>query len=495
MLDLIPGKLRWAPETALQEEATISALSLCKDQASKKASLVGSYQVHHYSSKAYGRAFGPLGLEQTLRFCANLARHVRSRSHGGSKAAAAAPLVKTLWTPPGDEAAHSNASVLIGAYLIFLEGWDADQVQKSMGDSEAQRSFPCSWSRFDRPEAKRNLRVLDCWQGFVLARKMAWVDVQLLTKAGAVDDVCERCHQLVACYDAGWLIPGQLMVSADPITTLLDPNPETFSALEPSGSQLQTPSTAFASEGGAVDRFGLMDEASWNLEDPESDADAALGPLVIDPISPKASEVAWKTPQSRRTESVSKEYPRMINATPSGKLKGDDPVDFVTFMRDSGVGLIVRANFSQEPGMQACSYDPGLMKTYGFEHLDVPWEDVNGGCPQKAHISRFLSACGGYLTDAQRKAVLVHCKGGFGRSVLLACILVVERFDVSGQAVLGWARVARPGAINTPSQEKLIASLAGRSDVLRLSGLEATQKANKVSRKQPSCIGTGCLVQ
>merc|ERR1719188_2778471 len=68
-------------------------------------------------------------------------------------------------------------------------------------------------------------------------------------------------------------------------------------------------------------------------------------------------------------------------------------------------------------------------------------------------------------------AILVHCKGGFGRSVVLSCILLIHMFDVPGRSVLGWSRIARPGAITTPEQEAFLCKLRGRADLQKRVGM------------------------
>ena len=54
--------------------------------------------------------------------------------------------------------------------------------------------------------------------------------------------------------------------------------------------------------------------------------------------------------------------------------------------------------------------------------------------------------------------VLVHCKGGLGRAGLVACRLLVESGWTSGSA-LAAVRKARPGAVETPAQERYVYAL------------------------------------
>merc|ERR1719401_2218483 len=105
------------------------------------------------------------------------------------------------------------------------------------------------------------------------------------------------------------------------------------------------------------------------------------------------------------------------------------------------------------------SYDPHSWSELGIVHRDMVMRD--GGCPSKDDVRRALRSA------SAAEAILVHCKGGFGRSVVLACCLIVDRYDVPGEALLGWVRVARPGAINSTRQERFLTGLRGRADLQR----------------------------
>lgn len=49
--------------------------------------------------------------------------------------------------------------------------------------------------------------------------------------------------------------------------------------------------------------------------------------------------------------------------------------------------------------------------------------------------------------------VLVHCRGGLGRSGMIAARLLVELGEAEPEAAIRMVRAARPGAIETPGQE------------------------------------------
>jgi len=52
----------------------------------------------------------------------------------------------------------------------------------------------------------------------------------------------------------------------------------------------------------------------------------------------------------------------------------------------------------------------------------------------------------------QGEAVVLHCKGGLGRTGLVACRLLIERGVAPGRALVD-VRGARPGAVETQAQE------------------------------------------
>merc|ERR1712176_1150171 len=123
-----------------------------------------------------------------------------------------------------------------------------------------------------------------------------------------------------------------------------------------------------------------------------------------------------------------------------------------------------------------------------FLHADVKVKDTNGGLPKPADVAKVLNACPD--EDDFASIVFVHCKGGFGRSMVLACCLVIDRLDILGSAMLGWVRLARPGAVNTPQQELLLRSFRGRSDVRKYAGHPTD--SDRAGGGSPQC---GCTLQ
>jgi len=184
-------------------------------------------------------------------------------------------------------------------------------------------------------------------------------------------------------------------------------------------------------------------------------------------ISAPAESLTYADPTSpggrtelNSTATVNKDY---FSDDRAGSLdvNGVQKLSFVKLLEEQGICMVVRANFPKESGMISPSYSARQLKSYGIDHLDVPWGDYNGAVPPAGLVEKTLKAAGP-LVEADQ-AVCVHCKGGFGRSVLLICCLAIHTWDVPGDAMLGWVRVTRPGAITTLEQERFLCSLTGRA--------------------------------
>lgn len=423
MVEVINRRLLWLPESLGRLDVghpfaaaeRVSALSLCLSKCSCSAmNSVSVYSVPHYTKASCGRAFGPFGLDQLLTFCHELGARLQLGQ-------------VVVVTDPDSRNDRANAAVLLGAYLVLVQGRTARDVQSIFGGDDAGRKFVCSFAPLKRPEPSRVLTVGDCWQGLQLARDAGWVNG---SSPEHLEEARHRHRILAHCYDAGWLIPQRLMVSADPVTTAHDPNPITFSTVFPQEAEsgLKKSDLSFSS---LSTQESLGDDSGLAVE-----SDSESGDRVVD------------------ADGVPQESPRR-------------PLDWISLLHESNVAMILRTNTMQEPGMVCRSYDGNTLSHYGIMHKDVTLED--GAVPSPEAVRELLAACGGLLEQpaASGRALLVHCKGGFGRSVLMASLLMVHAFDVPGSALLGWVRIARPGAINTHRQEKFLYSLGGRSDLMR----------------------------
>ncbi|CAE8625217.1 unnamed protein product [Polarella glacialis] len=543
IFEILPSKLSWAPgkleQSSLHEQGqhpakqrVLSALELCSvsklSESQGLAGAGGSYQVVHYSQEACGRAFGPLNLAQTIRFCNRLDTELsRLKSND--------PLeLLVLATPSQNPEARANSAVLLGAYLIFRLGWSVEQVTTVLPE-EGDLSFACSWSRVDRQENKRHMRALHCWQGLKIAQQNGWVSSLCCEDASHADLIVKGWERLALTYDASWLVPGMVMICADPTTTVCDPNPNTFSELWPTVEtpmccQQPAPERLFeslpedlslgslvtprlnAKQIGSVSRmaFGsvLEDSGPASLASKDivngqqagsvSDMPTAgswqsrLTPGLVTPIhtelpadddptplsSPVSTLSIGRSPRARRsltpcsTDTACKEYRNFADMELVINHEGE-VLPFFGLLQELGVKSVVRANFKMEAGMLIPSYDPTALQGLGMKHLSMPILDHNGALPEPREVAAVLEMC---ETLANGDPIAVHCKGGLGRSVILACAIAIDQFDVSGAAIMGWVRIVRPGAVTTTEQEQMLCSFKGRDDLRKWAGYPRNTK-------------------
>jgi hypothetical protein len=486
---VLPGQLVWAPE--------LNRLPTGKHGVLVNAVELGNrpkYYVQHYSSAALGDAFGPYALDQILVFCRQLKTFLVSK--GSAEV--------YLTSKTGDAEEHTNACVLLGAYLVLVQRWSTSQIVKVLGKREADRAFTCSWQQYGRV-----MTVIACWEGLDVAARHGWINRDCLHDDVFTEFLCTKYRSMAATYDASWIVPGKLMVAADPITTFHDPNPDTFGKLwsrEDSCPLSPTPNdthevpllNARAARKPAecvIDALGgdsdCPEVAGGEDEDAKTDSTEYPQYLMTTTRQSTASTGFTKDvvdiDGASSTETVCKEYDFHI----SSNEEEQHEKSFSDFLEESEVKLMVRCNYSHEHGMPNMTYCADNLKQYGVDHKDIQFVDRDGGLPGRYHVEAMLKA-GAPMLEGDEGSVLVHCKGGFGRSVVLACCLAIHTYDISGRALLGWVRIARPGAITNVLQEEFLISLQGRADVARFAGTR--QPAVNEDIAQAGCH-VGCTVQ
>mmetsp|Transcript_90874 Transcript_90874/g.143563 ORF Transcript_90874/g.143563 Transcript_90874/m.143563 type:complete len:539 (+) Transcript_90874:65-1681(+) len=528
--------LYFAPEVSnlLEDNESVDALSLGRmDGEALK------YSVHHYAG-AHGEAFGPFALDEIAFFCRQLKARLADR-----KGRDVRPLYLT--TASGDSAAHTNANVMLGAYLVLCENWSVEAITNCLGVQEAARKFPCSWGKRNCHASTWVMTVKCCWEGLHMALRHGWVGFECLKD----DTASKQYRDMLAIYDAAWIVPGEVLVTADPVTTALDPNPETFShvwaatdeapapqALEPvevaivedpfpennsdapNASPLSTIDDLLASRRmlTAVDAFLELGSPSsvrqrggnpvklTKVQGDLNDLREASNREKLKRLEGDISDVSGKDEETVSTEcsecasngsveTVCKEFTQ----SPTAGLQLKNSISFANFAQECGVTFVIRTNFSNEHGMPSPSYDEKKWIDLGIKHADLRYADKNGGLPDSAAVVGLMRADRS-IKNQGPGAMLIHCKGGFGRSVVLACCLVIYRHDVPGSALLGWVRIARPGAVTNILQEKFLMSLRGRSDVISLAGKSGNRSELKEILKEAGYTrdqkGTaGCIVQ
>jgi len=95
------------------------------------------------------------------------------------------------------------------------------------------------------------------------------------------------------------------------------------------------------------------------------------------------------------------------------------------------------------------------VKGSGIRYFCLPIEDVN---VPVATFEKSWETLGAQLREELLRGgkILIHCKGGLGRSGMIAARLVVEMGAATPEEAIRRIRLARPGAIETRAQERHI---------------------------------------
>lgn len=311
------------------------------------------------------------------------------------------------------------------------------------------------------------MQVHHCWLGFQAARKHGWLADVWFSDDSAAHLACSQYRSTVSTYDACWVIPEKILVCADPVTTAIDPNPCTFRRV------FGDTTYESASPDTTDPDFSMMVVGINDLDPGQSPSNFSSVPKertasensFLEGLAARAKAKHAMTMTSpcsiSSTATVSKTY--QTHTLQPGSDRSNEPLPFSEFLQKHGVSVVVRANLIHETGMQCESYDKRRLQEYGIEHLDLPFEDYDGSLPPDSVCAALLKSMQEYLESDD--AICIHCKGGFGRSAVMVCVLAVHHYDVCGEAMLGWVRIARPGAITTPQQERFLCSLRGRGSV------------------------------
>ncbi|CAK0845809.1 unnamed protein product [Prorocentrum cordatum] len=428
----------------------------------------GRYGVCHYSEMALGGCVGPLGFDQMLWFCLELDGRLQDPSK----------LVAVQYV--AEE--RQNVAVVTGAYLVLVQGWSAAELRRALPE-DAGLTFPCSWATprgLKTSQGAPRMTVQDCWEGVQMARDLGWLSKDSV-KDGVVAALAASKFWKITCqYDGAWLVPGAIFVMADPMTTIHDPNPATCAAFrrecgdDPELEEASLDDLRGLTKCTAAPPMVLLPPSAV-CGDAEGEEEAAPDPLVSTAASERDRDGADDLLAGASVHTVCKAYGAGAGGPKGcGQWPGAKP--FVDFLLEEGIGTVVRVNMPDEQGLAEIggSYDARLLAEHRIRHEDVfvsdSKADSKGAVPPSGVIRRFFRLVGDTSPEGCG-AVLVHCKGGFGRSVFMACLLIIYRYDVPGRGLLGWVRIARPGAITTPEQEAALRSITGREDLCRKYGV------------------------
>jgi ADP-ribosyl-[dinitrogen reductase] hydrolase len=136
----------------------------------------------------------------------------------------------------------------------------------------------------------------------------------------------------------------------------------------------------------------------------------------------------------------------------------------VRVIREWGAAAVVTLIEDQEFEMLGVQRLPKAVRDAGMEWHHLPIRDVQ--VPDARFEAGWASA-GVLIGDRLRNGgrVLVHCRGGLGRTGIVAARLLVECAGATPQQALDAVREARPGAVETPEQETWVLGMKAASPI------------------------------
>lgn len=130
----------------------------------------------------------------------------------------------------------------------------------------------------------------------------------------------------------------------------------------------------------------------------------------------------------------------------------------IAAIRGWGAGLVLTLVETRELDRLEVPDLGARVRAAGMAWLHLPIVDF--GVPDAAFEAAWLTAGAAIRTRLLAgRDVVLHCRGGFGRSGTIAARLLVE-LGADPEVAIGAVRAARSGAIETPAQEAHLRAVA-----------------------------------
>mmetsp|Transcript_12146 Transcript_12146/g.27556 ORF Transcript_12146/g.27556 Transcript_12146/m.27556 type:complete len:399 (-) Transcript_12146:131-1327(-) len=191
------------------------------------------YEILHYTVTDY-HDDGPPALDQIVEACRLIEEGLKANKQ------------VVVYVPEGaKQDSHRRFSALcVAAHRVLVRGETAAQAAApwqtgSPAEGNGLSFYINSWAHKRMPAPPRALPMLLFLQTLETMRTRGWLDMSFDTK---------EYLSLWRQYDLSWMVPGEIQVLGDPVSTVMDPDPATISSIEPKeAKEGEKPSPSFVS--------------------------------------------------------------------------------------------------------------------------------------------------------------------------------------------------------------------------------------------------------
>lgn len=176
------------------------------------------YEILHYNIKDY-HDDGPPALDQIVEACRLIEDGLQAKRQ------------VVVYVPEGAQfKGHRSFSALcVAAHRVLARREGAAQAiapwQTGGPAGSSVAFFVNSWASKKMTAPKRSLTLELCVRTIEVARDRGWIDLASFDSSKYLD--------LWRQYDLSWIVPGELQVLGDPVSTVEDPDPATVGTIEP----------------------------------------------------------------------------------------------------------------------------------------------------------------------------------------------------------------------------------------------------------------------
>jgi protein-tyrosine phosphatase len=123
-------------------------------------------------------------------------------------------------------------------------------------------------------------------------------------------------------------------------------------------------------------------------------------------------------------------------------------------VKEWGGSLVVTLMERHEFQLLGVEQLPDRVAAFGMDWLHLPIRDVD--IPNAAFMAEWPAVRVGLLSRlVAGEKILVHCRGGLGRTGIIAAMILIDTGSTASKAIAS-VRAVRPGAIETTAQENFV---------------------------------------